>query len=168
MNETTPQPQTPPSGSYANPPQQPPAIPGSKMLKVVSIINIIGGAIGIFYAILILAIGSYSSGSYYIYYETWAVVVTFIASGLQLVVGIIGVKRHADPSAALFFIITAFVILTFSIVVIVCGVGFGLGGIVLPIFLIIGGFKLKGAAKDFPVQNTYAAQDARPYDEGKY
>lgn len=135
--------------------------PGKTMLKVVSIIYIIFGAFFALFAILALLIGpviaSFLGGM------LGAIggmlggaiggligIILLIPTAIYLVIGIIGVKKCAVPTAALFFIIVGFIFGAFALIPLFSSadflsVIFNLIGLALPVLYIVGGFMNKNA-----------------------
>ena len=128
--------------------------PGKGMLKVVSILFIIFGAIATVVSLIAVfgaaALSSLTGGVTAILLV--GMILLLIVSVLELIIGIIGVKKCADPSQAGFFIVTGIVLCVLalvSIILSISGGGFdftGLIGFVLPILYIVGGNMNKKAA----------------------
>jgi len=122
---------------------------GKGMLKVVSILFIIFGAIATVVSIIALAgaalLGSISGGSTGLL--TFATVLLVISSVGELVVGIIGIKKSGIVSAANFFIVTGII---FCVINLVSMIMFfqvtSLIGFVLPVLYVVGGFMNKKSA----------------------
>lgn len=119
------------------------------MLKVVSILFIIGGSLSVILSIIALAaLGSYGlMGSYGVAaVGAAALVLGLIGSGGELVIGILGLKKCADPSAAMFFIVTGFILcgINFLSLVMYFQVG-SLLSFLLPVLYVVGGFMHKNA-----------------------
>lgn len=122
--------------------------PGKGILKVVSILFIIFGAIATIFSIIAL-IGSSMVSSVFGGLGAILVVATIIAlisSLLELVLGIVGLKKCADPSQANFFIVTGIVLCVLNLVSMIMSFSvLSLIGFVLPILYIVGGVQNKNA-----------------------
>ncbi len=123
--------------------------PGKGILKVVSILFIIFGAI----ATLLSIIGLVGSAALLGYVDALggvlmvAMVVSLIVSALELILGIVGLKKCDDPSQAIFFIATGIVLCVLGLVSIIMSFQVtSLIGFVLPLLYIIGGVQNKNAA----------------------
>lgn len=133
--------------------------PGKGLLKTVSILFIIFGAIATILSIIGLAgsaalasmggeVGAAVGGLLII-----AVIFALIVSVLELVLGIVGLKKAADPTKAQFFITTGIILVALGLISLIIGIvngGFSvtsLIGFVLPILYIIGGSQNKKAAQ---------------------
>lgn len=122
--------------------------PGKGMLKTVSILFIVFGAIALVVSLLAV-LGSALVGSGLLLFAT---ILMLIASALDLVIGIIGVKKSGDPTQAGFFIVTGIVLCALSLVSLIMSIastGFDVTsfvGFVLPILYIVGGNMNKKAA----------------------
>ena len=135
--------------------------PGKTMLKVVSILYIIFGACCALLMLLSLAfgpvlasfvgslfgsIGGAMGGMFGAVFGTIIFFFFLIPAAVDLTIGIIGLKQCGDPSRALFFIISGFILAGLSLI----GMGafsvFGLLGLPMPILYIVGGFMNKNAA----------------------
>ncbi len=130
--------------------------PAKGLLKVVSILFIIFGAIativsllGVFgSAVLSSVVGAIGGVLLLI------MIVALLSSVLHLVLGIIGVgKRSADPSKAGFYIVSGIILVVLGLISLILGFTSDAGtswssyvGFVLPILYIIGGFMNKKAA----------------------
>jgi len=78
-------------------------------------------------------------------------IILLIPTAIYLVIGIIGVKKCATPSAALFFIIVGFIFGIFSLISLITSgdalsIIINLIGIALAVLYIVGGFMNKNAA----------------------
>ena len=130
---------------------------GSKLLKVIGILMIIFGAIGIVGMIMLIAgvalvqaaIGD-GIGMYWL-----ALIVGMIGAVLELVAGIIGVKNWNNPEKAQTCVICGIVVIAFQVVsdiltVVAYSQSFNiftaLFGLILPVLFLIGAFQLKKAA----------------------
>lgn len=135
--------------------------PGKGMLKVVSILLIIFGAIGIITSLIALAASSIISGvaSELGAYDlegvardaaNWAMiasVLSIVNSALCLVFGIMGIKKSADAAQGKFFIIAGIILCALALLSMIMFFSvIGLIGFVLPILFIIGGVQNKNAA----------------------
>jgi hypothetical protein len=132
--------------------------PGKSLLKVVSILFIIFGAIA-FIVSLLAVLGSaivtaYTAGAAGILLA--ASIVMLVASVLELVIGIMGLKKCGDPAQGGFFITTGIVlciIALISMILTIVGGSFGWTGVVgfaLPILYIVGGNMNKKAVPQAP------------------
>lgn len=123
--------------------------PGKGILKVVSILFIVFGAILTIISIIGL-IGSSMVSSMFGGLGAILVIATVIAlisSLLELVIGIIGVKKCEDPSQANFFIVTGIVLCALYLITMIMSFSvWNLIGFVLPILFIVGGVQNKNAA----------------------
>ena len=138
----------------------------SKLLKIVSILMIIGGAATIL--IGIMGIGSSALlgaagvtdvvGMPSMGLLVGLSVFGIVAGVVELVVGIVGVKNWNNPAKAGTCFIMGIVALVLSLISIVLGIVMGSGftsgtiisiltGLVLPVLYIVGANQLKGAAK---------------------
>ena len=128
--------------------------PGKGMLKVVSILFIIFGAIATLLSILALVgagfLGAVTGGASALI--TVAAVILLITSIAELVIGIVGVKKSGDVSSAMFFIVTGIILCVLNLVSMIMNFQVtSLIGFVLPVLYIVGGALNKKAA------NTSAA-----------
>ncbi len=126
-------------------------VPGSKMLKVTGILFIISGCLSILFQLVFIS-------SYDVRMDAGAVIGLILGCLAPITVGIIGVKKHDDTSAARFFIIAGSVMIPFMIIcVVLMSLGMyapgyeitnfpGLPSIVLPILYIVGGSKNRSYA----------------------
>lgn len=127
--------------------------PGKTLLKVVSILFIIFGAIALIVSIIAL-IGASVVAALVPLAGILIVgtIIMIIVSVLELVLGIIGLKKCGDPSQANFFIVSGIILCVLALVSLIfsiAGGGFNvtsLIGFVLPILYIVGGFMNKKAA----------------------
>jgi hypothetical protein len=123
--------------------------PGKGILKVVSILFIVFGAIATIVSIIGL-VGSSMVSSVFGGLGAILVVATVIAlisSILELVIGIIGLKKCEDPSQANFFIVTGIVLCALNLISMIMSFSFlSLIGFVLPVLFIVGGVQNKNAA----------------------
>ena len=122
--------------------------PGKGILKVSSIIFIIFGAIATIFSIIAL-IGSSMVSSVFGGLGAILVVATIIAlisSLLELVLGIVGLKKCDDPSQANFFIVTGIILCVLNLVSMIMSFSvLSLINFVLPILFIVGGVQNKNA-----------------------
>ena len=122
--------------------------PGKGILKVSSIIFIIFGAIATIFSIIAL-IGSSMVSSVFGGLGAILVVATIIAlisSLLELVLGIVGLKKCADPSQGNFFIVTGIILCVLNLVSMIMSFSvLSLINFVLPILFIVGGVQNKNA-----------------------
>ncbi len=112
---------------------------GKALLKTASVLMIIFGSIALVISIVALAqngrLTGVQVGSY-----LGSVVVVFILSMLELVLGIIGLKRSGDVKSASFFIITGVVLSALGLISLILRVQIeGLIGFALPMLYIAGG-----------------------------
>lgn len=122
--------------------------PGKGILKVVSILFIIFGAIATIVSIVGLIGSSMLSavvgglGGIVVV----GMVIALISSLLELVLGIVGIKKCADPSRANFFIVTGIILCVLTLVSMIMSFSvMSLIGFVLPILFIVGGVQNKNA-----------------------
>jgi len=129
--------------------------PGKTMLKVVSIIYIVIGAICALLMILSLFLGSLlASLANNIFGALGGIlggalfIVFLIPAAADLIVGIIGVKFCGDPSKASFFIVVGFIMGGLMLISLFGAFSiWNLLGLVLPILYIVGGFMNRNAAQ---------------------
>ncbi len=123
--------------------------PGKGILKVVSILFIIFGAIATVVSIFGLI------GSAWLSAATMGLggilvvgmVIALLGSALELVLGIVGIKKCDDPSQANFFIVAGIVLCAINLVSMIMYFSVtGLIAFVLPILYIVGGIQNKNAA----------------------
>lgn len=123
--------------------------PGKGILKVVSILFIIFGAIATVISIFGLVGSAYLSavslglaGILVV-----ATIIALIGSALELVLGIVGLKKCDNPSQANFFIVAGIVLCVLNLVSLIMSFNVAtLIGFVLPILYIVGGVQNKNAA----------------------
>ncbi len=138
--------------------------PAKGLLKVSSILFIVFAAISVVVSIVGL-IGVAALAALGASYDTtgavavaggvaiFAMIIAIVSSLIQLVVGILGVKKSGDATKAQFFIVTGFIIGGLQLISIVISFNFlGLIGLVLPILYIVGGFQNKKAASTVSYQ----------------
>ena len=125
--------------------------PGKGMLKVVSILFIIFGAIATIVSIIAI-IGSAVLTAYTVGFGAIFLVgsiLLLIVSVLELIIGIIGLKKCADPSQAGFFIVTGIVLVVLGLVSMFLTISnfqvTSLISFILPILYIVGGYMNKNA-----------------------
>lgn len=126
--------------------------PGKVLLQVVSIIFIVFGAIAIIVSIIAIA-GSALLTAYTGGMAAMLIVVSVIAlaSGvLELIIGIMGLKKCKDPAKANFFIIWGIILCAISLISLIMSffVAFSwtsLVGFILPVLYIVGGVMNKKA-----------------------
>lgn len=128
--------------------------PGKGLLKVVSILFIIGGALvtllSIFAVFGSIALAAYVGGPAGILVV--ASIVSLIVGVLELILGIIGLKKCGDPAQSGFFIVTGIILCVLaliSLILSIAGGSFSVGGLigfVLPILYIVGGNMNKKAS----------------------
>lgn len=112
---------------------------GKALLKVASVLMIIFGSIAIVISIVALAQGGRLAGARVGAY-LGSVVVVFILSMLELVLGVIGLKRSEDVKSASFFIITGVVLSAVGLISLILRFQIeGLIGFALPLLYIAGG-----------------------------
>lgn len=121
---------------------------GKGMLKVVSILFIIFGAIATVVSLIallgasILAVVTVGLSGLL----TIATIIALISSAAELVIGIIGLKKCADPAQAGFFIVTGIVLCVLTLVSMIMFFQItSLIGFVLPVLFIVGGFMNKNS-----------------------
>ncbi len=119
-----------------------------KMLKIVSILYIIMGAIFAVLALLSLflsatiaswmqgmmgGLGAMMGGVLF--------VILLIPAAVDLVIGILGVKYADDPRKSSFFIVTGYILAALSLISLIMGFSvWGLIMFVLPVLFIVGGY----------------------------
>lgn len=112
---------------------------GKTLLRVISIIFIVFGAISTIFSIIAL-IGTAVIGTGFII----ATVLLLISSLIELIIGIVGLKKSGDPSDANFFIVTGFILGILMLISMIMNFsGWSLIGFVLPVLYIVGGYMLK-------------------------
>lgn len=132
--------------------------PGKGLLKTVSILFIIFGAIATVVSLLGVA-GSAALSAFGGIADSAlggllliATIMMLIVSVLELVIGIIGLNRSGDPQKANFFITTGIILCVISLITLIITTAAGgvqwtsLVGFVLPILYIAGGAMNKKAA----------------------
>jgi hypothetical protein len=132
--------------------------PGKGLLKTVSILFIVFGAIatvvslaGVVGSAALTALGG-AVGTALGGILLVALFIMLAVSILELIVGIIGVNRAGNPAKANFFITTGIILGVLSIVPLIIGASTGsfpwmsLISFILPILYIMGGFMNKSAA----------------------
>jgi hypothetical protein len=119
--------------------------PGKGMLKVVSILFIIFGAIAAIIFLIVGVIGALVAGTAVGIIAILLALFGLILAAVELVIGIIGLKKCEDVSQAGFFITTGIVLCVLQFISLVWGIastGFNFTsfiGFVLPILYIVGG-----------------------------
>ena len=128
--------------------------PGKGILKVVSVLYIIFGAIFALLMLLSLFLGSMIGalvgdmlGGFL---GTWVgsilFVIFLIPAALDLIFGIIGVKKAGDPSKATFFIVVGIILTVIALIGVVSSFSvWMLLNLVMPVLFIVGGFMNKNA-----------------------
>jgi hypothetical protein len=133
--------------------------PGKGILKVVSILFIIFGAIatvislvGVLGSAALTAAGggfSFAVGGILMA----ATVILLIVSVLELILGIVGLRKSGDPEKAGYFITTGIVLTILSLIPMIINISYGgfsvtsLISFVLPILYIVGGAMNKRAVR---------------------
>lgn len=124
---------------------------GKGMLKVASILYIVSGGLLVLLSLILLAFSSlFADLSYGIFaiLGSYIVIVLLIAAAVDLVIGIVGVKQSADPSKAMFFIVTGIVLGVLGLISLISAFSFvSLIGLVLPVLFIVGGFQNKNSVQ---------------------
>jgi hypothetical protein len=131
--------------------------PGKGLLKTVSILFIIFGAIAtLFYVVALMGSAALSTAGFIgaVVGGTLLVssVIMLIASVLELIIGIMGVGRSGNPDKAGFFITTGIVLCILTVIPFIITISAGafdltsLIGFILPVLYIIGGSMNKKAA----------------------
>ncbi len=123
--------------------------PGKGILKVVSILFIIFGAIATILSLVGLLGSAYLTAVSYglAGILVVAMVIALIGSALELVLGIVGLKKCNDPSQANFFIVSGIVLCVLNLVSMIMSFSVtSLIAFVLPILFIVGGVQNKNAA----------------------
>ena len=133
--------------------------PGKTLLKVVSILYIIFGALFALAALLSLFLGSLLAsfvagfvGDYGALLGGAVGIVLFIVfliiAAIDLVAGIVGVKQCGDPSKATFYIVFGFILGGLSLISFITNFQIGnLIGLIMPVLFIVGGFLNKNASQ---------------------
>ncbi len=133
--------------------------PGKTLLKVVSILYIIFGALFALLALFSLFMGSIIASLVSSYVGDISAmlggavgfllfIILLIPAAVDLIVGILGLKKCDDASKANFFIVFGFILGILALIsVITAFTVMSLLGLVLPVLLIVGGFMNKNAAK---------------------
>lgn len=125
--------------------------PGKGLLKVVSILFIVFGAIAVVVSLIAL-LGSAALAAYDVTGALGGIlivgtIIALIASALELVIGIMGVKKSGEPSQANFFIVTGIILCVLQLVSMILNFQVtSLIGFVLPVLFIVGGAMNKKAA----------------------
>ena len=126
---------------------------GKGFLKVVGILMIIGGAIGIISSIVLLACTAPAAAVLsMIGISSGAVIASgllgLVGAALELVAGILGVKNCADPSKANSCIAFGIVVLALTVIsnILYFSVLSFLLGLILPVLYLIGAFLNKQSA----------------------
>jgi len=127
--------------------------PGKTLLKVVSILYIIFGAVCALLMILSLFLGPLLAslagdvfGAFGALLGGALFIVFLIPAAVDLIVGIIGLKQCGDPSKASFFIIVGFVLGGLMLISLFSAFSvWNLISLVLPVLYIIGGYRNKKA-----------------------
>ena len=112
---------------------------GKLLLKAISIIFIVFGVIAAIVSIIAL-INLSGVGT------IWVVgtVLLLISSLIELIIGIVGLKKSDDPSEASFFIVTGFILGIMMLISLVMSFSvWNLIGFALPVLYIIGGYMLR-------------------------
>lgn len=134
-------PSTSPTFSSAN--SAPITAPGQKMLKVVSILFIIGAALTFIFIILSF-VGMASLLRFGGGFAAGLMALSLVGCIALLVAGIIGLKKCGNPQAAMFFIVSGFILCGYNLInTIISFQVVGLVGLTLPILFIVGGFMNK-------------------------
>lgn len=128
--------------------------PGKGILKVVSILFIIFGAIATIFSIIALvgsaALTSLTDGLGVVQGLSGilivASIIALVGSAAELVIGILGVGKSDDVSKCMFFIVTGFVLCAINLISMIMFFQVtSLIGFVLPVLYIVGGFMNKNA-----------------------
>jgi hypothetical protein len=130
---------------------------GKGILKTCSIVMIVFGGLSALFGLigLIGAIGAASALNYYGYgmglaalsgILIIATVVALISAALYIIIGIIGVKKSADPTQYNFFIVTGIILIVLQVVSLVMSFSaLSFIGLIIPILYIYGGYQNKNA-----------------------
>jgi len=111
------------------------------LLKVVSVIFIIFGAIATIISIIELTKLAGASTGWVI-----ASIILLLASVIELIVGFIGLKKSDDRSEASFFIVTGAVLSVLTLISMIIGFSaWGLIAFALPVLYIVGGYMLRNS-----------------------
>ena len=127
--------------------------PGKGLLKFVSILFIVFGAIALVVSILAMSVAiaavDYLGDIGII--AVAAVIIMLIVSVLELVLGIVGLKKSGDPAKGGFFITTGIILCVLALASLILGIAAGsfdvtsLIGFILPVLYIVGGSMNKKA-----------------------
>lgn len=123
---------------------------GKVMLKVTSILYIVCGGLWALGALIALVASSMIADmafGIWAWLGSYVAIVFLIMAAVNLVIGIIGVKQCADPSKAMFFIVTGIVLGVLAFISIFSSFLTGLIGLVLPVLFIVGGFQNKNSVQ---------------------
>jgi hypothetical protein len=144
--------------------------PGKTLLKVVSILFIVFGAIATVVSLLAMigtaALSALDSAgaARVVGILVVAILIALVGGVLDLVLGIIGLKKCGDPSKAGYFITVGIILCVLSLISMIVSAASGnfqitsLIGFVLPILYIVGGTQNKKAAVAEPVQQQFEQQ----------
>jgi len=117
---------------------------GKVLLKVISVIFIIFGVIAVIASLIALFTLSGLGTAWVV-----ATIILLISSLIELIIGIIGYKKSADPGESNFFIVTGFVLGILMLISIVMSFSvWNLIGFILPVLYIIGGYMLRSAQNE--------------------
>jgi hypothetical protein len=130
--------------------------PGKGVLKVTSILFIVfGGIAAVLFLVSLIGAAALSGSMGYYGYQMGglvagaifgAAIVGLIACALDIVIGILGLKKCADPKQYNFFIVTGIVLSILELVSLVMNFSpMSLIGFILPILYIYGGWQNKNA-----------------------
>lgn len=116
--------------------------PGKGILKVVSILFIVFGAIATIISLVAL-FGSALLGGLFVF----AAILALISSVLELILGIVGFKKSSDPAQATFFIVTGIILCILTLISMIMYFQVtSLIGFILPVLFIVGGYMNRNAA----------------------
>lgn len=124
---------------------------GKVMLKVASILYIVSGGLLVLLSLIALVFSSLLANMTYgifTWLGSYIVIILLIAAVVDLVIGIVGVKQSANPSKAMFFIVTGIVLGVLGLISLISAFSFvSFIGLVLPVLFIVGGFQNKNSVQ---------------------
>ncbi len=114
---------------------------GKILLKVISVIFIIFGAIATVVSLIALITSTWLGVIWVI-----ASIILLISSIIELVIGFVGLKKSDDPSQANFFIVSGLVLVILMFVSMIMSFSaWNLIGFALPVLYIVGGYMMRNA-----------------------
>lgn len=128
--------------------------PGKGILKTVSILFIVFGAIATVFSIIglagsamLTAVAEEAAAAAVGGVLVLAMILAVAVSALELILGIVGLKKVADPSKAQYFIVVGIILCVLSLATTIMNFSvLSLVSFVLPVLYIVGGFMNKKAA----------------------